>query len=262
LARPSTTPVPVLSQRAWTQQLVDMLRACGQDSLATEVESGGLSSTCGPLPNRSIAGDPDRLESGSWTTLTARARKAAAGFRSRGRAALGTLERKLTENDWTHHVQRLVQCEPILRAVIVGPSMLSRGQRALRRAVRMSPWLPQIMEIRHSAANGRRLGKGFAGRDFTPGDLVYITTNGAVFGDLSSVCDRADIIMIEGINRTGGGQLADLLSRNNDFSIALHNTYQQGYAIFRRRKSGLAWNGGLLAERLNTAGIQSEDASF
>jgi hypothetical protein len=255
LGRPSIAPVPVLSQRAWTEQLVDMLKACNQGSLASKLAFGKLSLTLVPESVNGRESNP--VELGSWTVLKTMSRKAAARLRSSGVATLRTLKRRLIENDdWSLHVHRLLQNEPISRAIVLNSSRFSRGLWALRRAVRMNPWCPQLIEINHSVANNRRAGS----YDLAPGDLVYITTKGAVFIDLTNVCDQADVVIIDGIVDSAGYRVVNLLSRNDDFWIVHHDMDLDGHAIFRRRKARMRWNKGLLADT-SLMGVWEDEAS-
>lgn len=227
--RASIAPTPSLSEPEWRLQMLLMLRACGQDAIASALEAGRL-------PAMAIDG---RSGSAPAKRNAAAPRRSVSLLAGRAKARLRGLKRTLTENDWTVQIDRLIACEPAFRAVIVDPSLLSLGQRAFRRSLRNNPWLPEIVEMR---GNGD-------GLSFRPGDLVYVTAKAAQPFDPARLVDAAGVVLIEGANLMGAYRLTEALSTSADFSVVLHDVQGKvGYAIFRRRAPQFAWGEGLLCK--------------
>lgn len=223
--RPSIAPPPNVDEHEWKRRLNLMLKACGQGGIETAIGAGHQ-----PAPTVAAEARQGKAAAASRSPVRMLVRRAKAGLRG--------FKRNLTENDWTFQVDRIASCEPALRAVILAPSSLNLGQRALRRSLRRNPWLPQIVEVR---------GEGSA---FRPGDLVYVTAQAVRTTSLDSLIDSAGLVFVDGANLPDGQRLTEALSGRADYALILHDTTgKAGYAIFRRLAPQLAWQEGLLGER-------------
>ena len=158
----------------------------------------------GRLPSSAVASYGS--EPRAATKDTASPQRSLSKFVSLAKARIHGMKKSFTENDWTVQVDKLVLGEPSSRAVILGPSSLSLGQRAFRRSLRNNPWLPQVVEIRSSDA----VHTGSA-PSFCPGDLAYVTDRAAQLFDLTRLVETAGTILIEGANGVGGQKLTEML---------------------------------------------------
>ncbi|HTJ58485.1 MAG TPA: glycosyltransferase [Devosiaceae bacterium] len=231
--RASIAPPPDQGEREWQTQLLLMLRACGQRSIATAIETGRA-----PPPKfgkeRLYEFRPSKRRVAPW-------RRVVSLLPDNAKTRLRRLKKAILENDWTSQVEKLISCEPASRALILEPSSLSRGQRAFKRSLRKNPWLPDLVEIRSAIAAGN------SSPALRPGDIVYVTARAARVFDLSIVVETASVVLVDGANLPGGQKLTEVLSGNADFSLILHDGRDKiGYAIFRRRSPQLAWANGAL----------------
>ncbi len=233
--RPSIAPPPSRNEHEWRSQLILMLRACGQDTAASAIDAGLLR----PEADK-------KYRQGKAATIS---KRLITESTLRARVILRGLRRTLTETDWTAHVQRVVSCEPALRAVILAPSPLSIGQRAFKRALRNSPWLPEIVEVPagKAAASGLAVGSG---------DILYVTARAARLFELAPFLESAGLVFVDGINLSGGQELTQRLSARSDFALILHDGADKvGYAIYRRLMPQLDWPVGQLSEQVESVGV-------
>jgi len=220
---PSLVPLPDLDDREWRCQLVRMLQACGEANIASSVDDAGLAALSPARAGRRRGSSP--VKAG-----IAAARRVLATLLDRAKTTLRSWKNRFTENEWTVQVERLLACEPASRAVILGPSLLNVGQRALRRSIRRNPWLPEVVEIRN-----RDESIGALTPALRSGDLVYVTAAATRLVNPSRLVAAAGIVLVEGANLAGGQQLVEGLSANPDFTLILHDARGKiGYAIFRR----------------------------
>lgn len=233
--RPSIAPTPTLGESEWRGQLTMMLRACGQDALASSIQAGNLSSSISLIR---AGNKPHSLENARAT------RAAISVLVKQAKMRLGAWRKRLTENDWTLHVDKVTTCEPAVRAVILMPSPLNLGQRSFRRSLRNSPWRPKLVEVRVSGVAQKKY--EFA---FRPGDLVYVTGKAARLVDLTRLPDSAGLVFVDGSNSRGGQKLMEALIASGEFAMVLHDCADKiGYATFRRLTPQLAWDEGMLGD--------------
>lgn len=237
--RPSIAPTPVLGEHEWRQQLEMMLRACGQAVIASTIQAGNLSSSMPVVQARTE----------SQATNNASATRTAIGMPVNWlKAKIRGFRKRLTENNWTLHVDRVASCEPAVRAVILGPSSLNLGQRSFRRSLRNSPWRPRLVEVRVSEIAKEKFQFGFR-----PGDLVYVTAKAVRLVDLNRLLASAGLVFVDGSNSKDGHKLTEALAASGEFALVLHDCAgKTGYATFRRLTPQLAWNEGMLSDNSRT----------
>jgi hypothetical protein len=229
--RASVTPLPQQSSEEWLEDLLRMMRACGQGELVDHMAQQPGRPSFRRQPTRGTG----RRSRDVWRTT------ALVGPRARwgsirladtsadwARSKLRPVKRRLLEDDWSNLVQELARREPVRRAFVLGHSHLSRGERALRRGLAENPSLPSVIDVGADASGGLV-------PDQVGGSLVFVTRKALADPFDAGVLSAAEIVVIEGINEPNGHAATEALLQDGRFTLLAHQPDQgTGYVALRR----------------------------
>jgi hypothetical protein len=243
--RPSVHAILHRDLDAWVDDLVAMLRACGQCRLAeaVAVQAPALDS------DRTRTGARMAPEVTGTPVLPLVPQKSLAKIKRRVRGELADRVRKMTANAPQAAVRTLLTKEDVRAALLIGASATARSTRAALAGLRRNPNQPPIYWLRDATPSllpgrgrrpGERLADGAALAETRAKlhdgfDVVVLGEHSRLDRDEQDVLAKARFLVLTGINRSDTHRFhADLIGHPDYALVTHHDSHDGGYSVFRR----------------------------
>ncbi|MEH2510515.1 hypothetical protein V1291_001869 [Nitrobacteraceae bacterium AZCC 1564] len=253
-SRSSIHQLPETNLMAWIEELCETLKRCGRGYLAQQIRAAlrENKTQASVITGRSNAEWIPFVGAPTHETLKAKLRRRAPkGIRS----LVSKLQARATRLDeFASTVSVWAREEPVLNALVLGPSDRSSYTRAFLDGVRKNPLMPRVVCVGESSSDFRRLQKEFTGsaqihfsskplqaikidEELSSFDLVLI--EGGAFDEKETVeaVNGARTVLVRDIDTPSGNAVVVDLSSNH-YRVAYDRSSEAGHSVIFTKPHG------------------------